>query len=69
MIEFLTLFVGLVLGVHNIEVTVSGPVARVEKGLASVWMGSGPWVSSIGSIASDLPVFETMLSGASRPSR
>ena len=27
MIEFLSLFVGLVLGVHTIEVTVSGPVA------------------------------------------
>ena len=30
MIEFLSLFVGLVLGVHTIEVAVSGPVARVE---------------------------------------
>ena len=28
MIEFLSLFVGLVVGVHDVEVTVSGPVAR-----------------------------------------
>ncbi|MEE4271254.1 MAG: hypothetical protein V2I67_06255 [Thermoanaerobaculales bacterium] len=30
MVEFITLFVGLVLGVQQIEVAVSGPVARVE---------------------------------------
>ena len=30
MIEFLTLFAGLVLGVQNVEVAVSGPAARVE---------------------------------------
>lgn len=30
MVEFLTLFVGLVLGIQQIELSVSGPVARVE---------------------------------------
>jgi len=30
MVEFITLFVGLVLGVQQVEVTVSGPVSKVE---------------------------------------
>lgn len=47
MIEFLTLFVGLVLGVHNIEVTVFGPVARVEIRVNDVLVAEineAPWV-------------------------
>ncbi len=47
MIEFLTLFVGLVLGVHNIEVTVSGPVARVEirvNDALAAEIDEAPWV-------------------------
>ena len=47
MIEFLTLFVGLVLGVHNIEVTVSGPVARVEirvNDVLAAEINEAPWV-------------------------
>ena len=35
MIEFLSLFVGLVIGVHKVDVTVSGSVARVEFRLAA----------------------------------
>jgi len=48
MIEFLTLFVGLITGVQNIEVAVSGPVARVEIRLDEKVMAeieSGPWVA------------------------
>lgn len=47
MIEFLTLFVGLVLGVQNVEVTVSGPVARVELRVNDELLAEidgNPWV-------------------------
>lgn len=47
MIEFLSLFVGLVIGVHDVEVVVSGPVARVEIRLDDRILGEldgVPWV-------------------------
>ncbi len=47
MIEFLTLFVGLAMGIQNIEVTVSGPVARVEflvNGKTLAEIDEAPWV-------------------------
>ena len=47
MIEFLTLFAGLALGVQNIEVAVSGPVARVELRLNDTTLAGidgPPWV-------------------------
>ncbi len=48
MIEFLSLFVGLVVGVHDVEVTVSGPVARVEIRLDHEVLAEihgAPWVT------------------------
>jgi len=48
MIEFLSLFVGLVTGVHNVEVAVSGPVARVEfrlDGEVLAEIDKSPWVA------------------------
>ena len=50
MIEFLSLFVGLVIGVQNVEVTVSGPVARVEfrlDGEIVAEIETAPWVTQI----------------------
>ena len=50
MIEFLSLFVGLVVGVQNVEVTVSGPVARVEFRLDDEIVAeieTAPWVTQI----------------------
>ncbi len=50
MIEFLSLFVGLVIGVQNVEVTVSGPVARVEFRLDDEIVAeieTAPWVTQI----------------------
>ena len=47
MIEFLTLFAGLILGVQNIEVAVSGPVTRVELRLNDEVLADidgPPWV-------------------------
>ena len=47
MIEFLTLFAGLALGVQNVEVAVSGPVVRVELRLNDVILAEidgPPWV-------------------------
>ncbi len=46
-IEFLSLFVGLIIGVHDVEVVVSGPVARVEIRLDDRVLGEldgAPWV-------------------------
>lgn len=46
MIEFLTLFVGLTIGIRNVEVTVSGPVTRVELRLDDevvAELGGPPW--------------------------
>lgn len=46
MIEFVSLFVGLILGVQQVEVAVSGPVARVEIRIDDYVMGemtSEPW--------------------------
>ena len=48
MIEFLSLFVGLIIGVHNVEVAVSGPVARVEfriDGEVLAEIDKAPWVA------------------------
>lgn len=48
MIEFLTLFAGLVLGVHNVEVAVSGPAERVElrvDGETLAGIDGPPWVA------------------------
>lgn len=50
MIEFLSLFVGLVVGVHEVEVSVSGPVARVEirlDGAAVAEIQAPPWASEV----------------------
>jgi len=50
MIKFLSLFVGLVIGVQNVEVTVSGPVARVEFRLDDEIVAeieTAPWVTQI----------------------
>ena len=47
MVEFLSLFVGLVLGVQKVEVAVSGPVARVEIRVDDEVLGEitgRPWV-------------------------
>lgn len=47
MIEFLSLFVGLIIGVHDVEVSVSGSVARVEIRLDDRVVGEidgAPWV-------------------------
>jgi hypothetical protein len=49
MIEFLTLFVGLMIGVHPVEVAVSGPVVRVEIRLNDRVLAEidrSPWVAS-----------------------
>ncbi|HSN56673.1 MAG TPA: hypothetical protein VLT32_18530 [Candidatus Sulfomarinibacteraceae bacterium] len=46
MVEFLTLFVGLVIGVHDVAVTVSEPVARVEirrDGVVLTTLEGEPW--------------------------
>lgn len=46
MVEFLSLFVGLILGVQQVEVAVSGPVARVEIRIDDYVMGKitgEPW--------------------------
>ena len=48
MIEFLSLFVGLIIGVHKVEVAVSGPVARVEfrlDGEVLAEISDPPWVA------------------------
>jgi hypothetical protein len=50
MIKFLSLFVGLVIGVQNVEVTVSGPVVRVEFRLDDgivAEIEAAPWVTQI----------------------
>jgi len=50
MIEFLSLFVGLVIGVHKVDVTVSGPVARVEfrlDGEVVAELKDSPWVTQV----------------------
>jgi hypothetical protein len=50
MIEFLTLFAGLVLGVQNVEVAVSGPVARVELRLNEEVLADivgPPWIARV----------------------
>jgi hypothetical protein len=50
MIEFLSLFVGLVIGVHKVDVTVSGPVARVEfrlDGEVVAEVEDTPWVTQV----------------------
>jgi len=47
MVEFLSLFVGLILGVQQVEITVSGPVARVEIRIDDFVMGEmtgEPWM-------------------------
>ena len=48
MIEFLSLFVGLIIGVHKVEVAVSPPVARVElrlDGEILAEINEAPWVA------------------------
>ena len=59
MIEFLSLFVGLVIGVQNVEVTVSGPVTRVEFRLDDEVVAEieeAPWVARIDFGRNLLPV-------------
>ena len=50
MVQFLSFFVGLVVGVHPVELAVTGPVARVEirlEGATVAEIRGEPWRAAV----------------------